>query len=85
MKTCYKNAYTLQGYHKLSKIITDWPIPFTNFIGIDIGTSIGGFIYMLLQNNARKIYAIDVGQNKLYLNIKYNQKIYIDTQVIQEG
>ncbi|KAA6226361.1 MULTISPECIES: TlyA family RNA methyltransferase [unclassified Campylobacter] len=42
---------------------------------LDIGTSTGGFVQILLKNGAKLITAIDVGTNQLHKSLKNNPRI----------
>lgn len=72
----YAKKYNLSGSNKIKNIIKEYPFPFLNFIAMDIGTSSGGFLKILLNYTANKIYTIDVGKNQLKHVFKKN--IFID-------
>ena len=61
---------------KLNKAIKVFAISLNNCICIDIGASTGGFTDCMLQNGAKKVYAIDVGHNQL------DEKLIKDNRVI---
>ncbi|NNE56738.1 MAG: TlyA family RNA methyltransferase [Hellea sp.] len=42
---------------------------------LDVGSSTGGFTEVLLDNGARKIYAVDVGQGQLHNKLKGHPKV----------
>jgi 23S rRNA (cytidine1920-2'-O)/16S rRNA (cytidine1409-2'-O)-methyltransferase len=68
--------FVSNGGYKLSKALKDFNISVNNLIIADIGASTGGFTDCLLQNNAKKVYAIDVGESQL------NEQLKNDTRVI---
>jgi len=54
-----------KGSKKLSIATNNHKIQVYNFIAIDIGSSFGGFINVLLKLYINKVYAVDVGKNQL--------------------
>ena len=71
-----KEKYVSRGGYKLEKGIKDFNWNVKDKICIDIGASTGGFTDCLLQNGAKKVYAVDVGKNQL------NEKLKKDNRVI---
>ncbi len=69
------NKYVSRGAFKLVKALETFNISVSGKIATDIGSSTGGFSDVLLQNNIKKIYAIDVGKNQLHEKIKSNKKV----------
>lgn len=57
--------YVSRGGFKLEKALREFSIEIKNKVCIDIGSSTGGFTDCMIQNNANKVYAIDVGTNQL--------------------
>ena len=53
------------GGFKLSKALKDFGYSVKDKVFADIGASTGGFTDCLLQNGARKVYCIDVGESQL--------------------
>ena len=66
-----KDFVSLGGY-KLDKAINDFMFNPSNLTCIDLGSSTGGFTDCLIQNNAKKVYAIDVNISILHDKIKNN-------------
>lgn len=85
-KMCDENAtieikgdtlkFVSRGGLKLDKAIKVFNIDLTNQICMDIGASTGGFTDCMLQNNAKKVYSVDVGHNQL------DEKLLNDNRVI---
>jgi len=69
--------YVSNGGYKLSKALKDFKLNVDNLIIADIGASTGGFTDCLLQNNAQKVYAIDVGESQLDQDLKNDKRVII--------
>ena len=67
--------FVSKGGLKLDKAITKFKIILTNKTCMDIGASTGGFTDCMLQNKAKKVYAIDVGTDQLDEKLKSNPKV----------
>ena len=67
--------YVSRGGLKLEKAIKEFDIDFSNKVILDIGASTGGFTDCSLQNGAKKVYALDVGENQLHESLKNNNKV----------
>ena len=70
-----KLKYVSRGGLKLEKAIKEFNIDLKNKILIDIGSSTGGFSDVAIQNDIKKIYAIDVGTNQFDKTLRLNNKI----------
>lgn len=70
-----KLKYVSRGGLKLEKAINEFEINLNNKECADIGASTGGFTDCMLQNGAKKVYAIDVGHGQLAESIKANSKV----------
>lgn len=57
--------YVSRGGFKLEKALKAFEIDPTELTCMDIGASTGGFTDVLLQNGAKRVYAIDVGEGQL--------------------
>ena len=69
--------YVSRAGFKLEKAINTFNINLKDKIMCDIGSSTGGFCDCALQNNIKKIYAIDVGSNQMVEKLKKNDKIFL--------
>lgn len=73
-----RECYVSNGGFKLSKALSDFNFSVRGKIFADIGASTGGFTDCLLQNGAKKVYCIDVGESQLDPSLKGNNVIVID-------
>ncbi|MFH0702573.1 MAG: TlyA family RNA methyltransferase [bacterium] len=69
--------YVSRGGLKLEKALKIFNINVNDKICLDIGASTGGFSDCLLQNQAKKIYAVDVGYGQLAWKLRNNEKIIV--------
>jgi len=67
--------YVSKGGLKLEKAIKEFCVSIKDKIILDIGSSTGGFTDCCLKNNAKLVYAIDVGINQLADELKKNPKV----------
>ena len=70
-----KLKYVSRGGLKLEKAINIFNIDFLGKRVLDIGASTGGFTDCVLQNEAKYIYAVDVGTNQLAYTLRENEKV----------
>lgn len=68
--------YVGRGGLKLEGALETFEINLTDKVCVDIGSSTGGFTDCMLQNGAKKVYAVDVGTDQL------DQKLRLDSRVI---
>ncbi len=66
--------YVGRGGYKLEKAIEEFRLKIDG-ICLDIGASTGGFTDCMLQNGAKKVYAVDVGSNQLVEKIKLDKRV----------
>ncbi|WP_338973073.1 TlyA family RNA methyltransferase [Spiroplasma endosymbiont of Panorpa germanica] len=69
-----KNFVSRAG-EKLQKAVENWKLDLNDLICLDIGSSTGGFTDCCLRNNAKLVYAVDVGTNQLDWKIRSNPKV----------
>ncbi len=72
--------YVSRGGLKLEKALRDFEIDPTGFVCSDSGASTGGFTDCLLQQGARKVFAIDVGTNQLVEKIRNDSRVVVMEQ-----
>ena len=67
--------YVSRGGLKLEKAIDEFGILPTDKICMDVGASTGGFTDCMLQNGARKVYAIDVGYGQFDWKLRNDKRV----------
>lgn len=70
-----KLKYVSRGGLKLEKAVESFGLILTEKICMDIGSSTGGFTDCMLQNGAKKVYAIDVGTNQLAWKLREDSRV----------
>ena len=64
-----------RGGLKLAAAIESFKIDVNGLVCIDIGASTGGFTDCMLQNGAKRVYAVDVGTNQLVEKLKNDERV----------
>ena len=67
--------YVSRGGLKLEKAISSFSIRLEGKTAMDIGASTGGFTDCMLQNGARRVYAIDVGYGQLAWKLRTDPRV----------
>lgn len=67
--------YVSRGGYKLEKAVELWEVPLHGKICMDVGSSTGGFTDCMLQNGAKKVYAVDVGTNQLAWKLRQDERV----------
>ena len=67
--------YVSRGGLKLEKAMTHWNISLEDKICMDIGASTGGFTDCMLQNHAKKVYAVDVGYGQFAWKLRQDERV----------
>lgn len=68
-------GYVSRGGLKLEKAMKVFPLSPSGKICMDIGASTGGFTDCMLQNGAKKVYAVDVGYGQLAWSLRNNERV----------
>ena len=86
--------YVSRGGLKLEKAMTHFGVELKDKICMDVGASTGGFTDCMLQNGARKVFAIDVGRGQLDWKLRSDARVvclertnarYLSTEQIPEA
>lgn len=72
-----EEQFVSNGGYKLQRAIKTFAYDCNNKVFADLGASTGGFTDCLLQNGAKKVYAVDVGESLLH------ESLYNDARVIR--
>ena len=67
--------YVSRGGLKLEKALRDFGVDPTGYVCSDSGASTGGFTDCLLQQGAKKVFAIDVGYGQLAWKIRNDPRV----------
>lgn len=70
-----RNRYVGRGGIKLEGALAHFSIDCEGKTALDIGASTGGFTDCLLQNGARKVFAVDVGHGQLAWKIRDDARV----------
>jgi 23S rRNA (cytidine1920-2'-O)/16S rRNA (cytidine1409-2'-O)-methyltransferase len=67
--------YVSRGGLKLEKAMTHFGISLDGLVCMDIGASTGGFTDCMLQNGAKKVYAVDVGYGQFAWKLRQDPRV----------
>lgn len=70
-----KLPFVSRGGLKLDKAIKEFDLKLDDCVCMDIGASTGGFTDCMLQNGARKVYAVDVGYGQLAWKLRSDERV----------
>lgn len=85
--------YVSRGGLKLEKAMEQFGISLAEKVCMDIGASTGGFTDCMLQNGAKKVYAVDVGYGQFAWKLRQDERVvcmektnirYVTPQQIEE-
>lgn len=68
-------AYVSRGGLKLEKAMKSFPITLEEKVCMDIGASTGGFTDCMLQNGAKKVFAVDVGYGQFAWKLRTDERV----------
>jgi len=71
----FEKEFVSRGGYKLKKAIKDFEIDLKDKTAADIGASTGGFTDCMLQNGAKKVYAVDSGYNQLDWKMRTDARV----------
>ncbi len=67
--------YVSRGGLKLEKAMKSFGVELEGKVCMDVGSSTGGFTDCMLQNGAKKVYAIDVGHGQLDWKLRQDERV----------
>lgn len=67
--------YVSRGGLKLEKALKHFDVTVDNKVCTDVGSSTGGFTDCMLQNGAKKVFAIDVGRGQLDWKLRQDERV----------
>ncbi len=74
------HPWVSRGGVKLDHGLTHFELDVTGAVGLDVGSSTGGFTDVLLTRGAAKIYAVDVGTNQLAWKLRSDERVIVHEQ-----
>lgn len=67
--------YVSRGGLKLEKAVKNFDVSVEGKVCTDVGASTGGFTDCMLQNGAKKVFAIDVGRGQLAWKLRQDERV----------
>jgi 23S rRNA (cytidine1920-2'-O)/16S rRNA (cytidine1409-2'-O)-methyltransferase len=74
------HPWVSRGGVKLAHGLEHFGFDVTGAVGLDVGSSTGGFTDVLLTRGARKVYAVDVGTNQLAWKLRSDERVIVHEQ-----
>jgi 23S rRNA (cytidine1920-2'-O)/16S rRNA (cytidine1409-2'-O)-methyltransferase len=74
------HPWVSRGGLKLDYGLTHFGFDVTGAVGLDVGSSTGGFTDVLLSRGAAKVYAVDVGTNQLAWKLRQDPRVIVHEQ-----
>ncbi len=71
------SRFVSRGGEKLAAAIENWKLQIANLICLDVGSSTGGFVDCLLQNGAKKVYALDTAYGELAWKLRNDERVVV--------
>ena len=72
-----KEQFVSNGGYKLSRAVENFSLSVKDKVFVDIGASTGGFTDCLLQNGAKTVFAVDVGESLLDSSLLQTDKVVV--------
>ena len=74
---CAKEEFVSNGGYKLDRAIKAFSYSAAEKVFVDVGASTGGFTDCLLQNGAKRVYAVDVGESLLHPTLLGDERVIV--------
>jgi 23S rRNA (cytidine1920-2'-O)/16S rRNA (cytidine1409-2'-O)-methyltransferase len=83
VKVLDDNQYVSRAAYKLSFFLKEEFVNIKDKVCLDIGSSTGGFIQVLLEHGAKEVYGVDVGTNQLHSTLLVDDRVrsYEETDI----
>jgi len=75
-----EHPWVSRGGIKLAHALEHFGWDVTGAVGLDVGSSTGGFTDVLLQKGASKVFAVDVGTNQLAWKLRQDPRVVVHEQ-----
>ena len=72
-----EESFVSNGGAKLSRALKTFLVDIAGRTFVDVGASTGGFTDCLLQNGAKRVYAVDVGESQLDPSLKSDPRVKV--------
>ncbi len=69
--------FVSRGGIKLQAAIENWKLEIGSLVVLDVGCSTGGFVDCLLQNGAKKVYALDTAYGELAWKLRNDHRVVV--------
>ncbi len=69
--------YVSRSAKKLELFLEEYPLDLKGKHAVDVGSSTGGFVQILLENGVESVACVDVGTNQLHHSLRDNSKVAI--------
>ncbi len=73
--------FVSRGGFKLDKAVKEFKVDLKDKICLDAGASTGGFTDCMIQNGAKKVYAVDVGYGQLAWKLRNDERVKVIERV----
>ncbi len=70
-----KEQFVSRGAYKLLTALEYFSLSVQDLVCLDAGASTGGFTDCLIQNGAKRVYAVDVGHNQLHEKLRQDSRV----------
>ena len=75
IKHVYESKFVSLGGYKLEKALNDFNFAVNDLVVADVGASTGGFTDCLLQNGAKKVFAVDLNDTLLHSKLRSDDRV----------
>jgi 23S rRNA (cytidine1920-2'-O)/16S rRNA (cytidine1409-2'-O)-methyltransferase len=73
--------YVSRGGLKLEAALSGFAVPVNGRVGLDVGTSTGGFVDCLLQHGAARLHAVDTGAGQIEWKLRTDARVVLHENV----